>query len=127
MPARPVIVAHNTMEALIGIAGTKEDPMLSLFKNIHKGLEEYKSTPGAVLLDMREEDEYRSGHIPGARNVPLSAIATADLPADLSTPMFLYCLSGNRSGRAETYLKGEGYVNVKNIGGINSYKGEIEK
>ena len=45
MPARPVIVAHNTMEALIGIAGTKEDPMLSLFKNIHKGLEEYKSTP----------------------------------------------------------------------------------
>lgn len=72
-------------------------------------------------------DEYRSGHVPGARNVPLSTMATADLPDDLHTPLFVYCLSGKRSSRAEAYLKNEGYTNVKNIGGINSYKGKIEK
>ena len=34
--------------------------MFSLFKNINKGLEEYRSTSGAILLDVREVDEYRS-------------------------------------------------------------------
>ena len=99
--------------------------MLSLFKNINKGLEEYRSTSGAILLDVREADEYRSGHIPGARNVPLSTIATADLPNDLHTPLFVYCLSGKRSSRAEMFLKNEGYTNVKNIGGINLYKARL--
>ena len=36
-----------------------------LFGNIRKGLEEYRATPGAVLVDVREADEFRAGHIPG--------------------------------------------------------------
>jgi len=43
-----------------------------MFENINKGLEEFKSTPGAVLVDVRELDEFASGHIPGAVNLPLS-------------------------------------------------------
>ena len=95
--------------------------------DINEAINEYKSVPGAVLLDVREADEYRSGHIPGAWNLPLSTIQTATLPEDLSTPLFVYCLSGGRSGRAVNYLKNAGYSYVKNIGGINSYKGIVEK
>ena len=36
--------------------------------NINDAVEEYRNTPGAVLLDVREADEFRSGHIPGAVN-----------------------------------------------------------
>lgn len=43
------------------------------------------------------------------------------------TPLFVHCLSGGRSGRAVSFLKHEGYTNVKNIGGINGYTGKVEQ
>ena len=47
-----------------------------LFKrpNIDQGVAEYKSVPGAVLLDVRTAEEYREGHIPDSKNVSLQAI-----------------------------------------------------
>ena len=97
---------------------------MMLFGNINKGLEEYRATPNALLVDVREADEFASGHIPGAVNAPLSTIAQAKL--DKSKPLFLYCLRGSRSKKAEKILKAAGY-NAKSIGGINGYKGEIER
>ena len=96
-----------------------------MFENINKGLEEFKSTPGAVLVDVREPDEFASGHIPGAVNLPLSGIQNVSFSKD--TGMFIYCLRGSRSMRAVGILKKMGYQNVKSIGGINRYQGEIEK
>ena len=93
--------------------------------NINNAVEECRNTPGAVLLDVREADEFRSGHIPGAINVPLSAIDQVTLPKD--KPLFVYCLRGTGSRRAVGVLKRMGYQNVKNIGGIVSYKGALEK
>jgi len=54
----------------------------------------------AVLVDVREDSEWRAGHIPGAVHLPLSRFAqgTGRLPRDRR--VILYCLSGNRSGRA---------------------------
>lgn len=104
--------------------------IFDLFKtrDINEGVEEYKNTEGAVLIDVREADEFRSGHIPGAKNIPLSTIGNAEsLLPDKEKTLFLYCLSGGRSGQACSYLKGKGYTDVKNIGGIGSYSGEIEK
>ena len=95
-----------------------------LFGNINKGLEEYRATSGAILVDVREADELRSGHIPGAVNVPLSAITSTTLSK--TAPLFLYCLRGSRSKRAAGILKRMGYT-VKSIGGINGYKGEVER
>jgi len=95
-----------------------------LFGNINKGLEEYRATSGAILVDVREADEFRSGHIPGAVNAPLSAIASTTLPK--TALLFLYCLRGSRSKRAAGILKRMGYT-VKSIGGINGYKGTIER
>ena len=94
------------------------------FNKINKGIREYKNTPGAVLIDVREPEEFRSGHIPGAINMPLSGSHNLSFPKD--TPLYLYCLRGSRSLKASVILKGQGYTNVKSIGGITGYKGEME-
>ncbi len=97
---------------------------MMLFGNINKGLSEYRADPGALLVDVREADEFRSGHIPGAVNVPLSSIGSAKLPK--GRRLYVYCLRGTRSRRAVGILKKMGYE-AKSIGGIASYKGEVEK
>ena len=95
-----------------------------LFGNINRGLEECRRTEGALLLDVREADEYAAGHIPGAVNAPLSTIEGAGLPMD--RPLFLYCLRGSRSARAAGILRRRGYRRVRSIGGIRGYKGALE-
>ena len=93
--------------------------------NMNNAVKECRKAPGAVLLDVREADEFRSGHIPGAINVPLSAVSQVALPKDKQ--LFVYCLRGTRSRRAVSRLTRMGYQNVKSIGGITSYKGPLEK
>ena len=95
---------------------------MTLFGNVNKGLEEYHSTSGAILVDVREADEFTAGHIPGAVNAPLSTVNSTTLPKD--KPLFLYCLRGTRSRQAAGILKKMGYT-VKSIGGISRYKGEV--
>ena len=63
-------------------------------------LERFRSTPGAVLLDVRTPEEYAAGHIPGSRNVPLDELHWSELPEDPGTPLFVCCLSGARSRQA---------------------------
>ena len=75
-------------------------------------------------MDVREADEFRSGHIPGAINAPLSVIDRVTLPKD--KPLFIYCLRGTRSRQAVSRLTRMGYQNAKSIGGIASYKGQVE-
>lgn len=104
--------------------------MFGFFKreDINVGVDESKTTSGAMLLDVRTKDEYRNGHVPGSKNIDVGEIEKASsLIGDKATPLFVYCLSGARSGRAVSALKGMGYTNVKNIGGINSYNGPVEK
>ena len=92
--------------------------------NINNAVEEYRNTSSAVLLDVREADEFRSGHIPGAVNIPLSDINTINIPK--TGTLFVYCLRGSRSKRAVNILKRKGY-DARSIGGIVSYKGQIER
>ena len=80
-----------------------------------------------VLVDVREQDEYGSGHVPGAVNYPLSTLDKVALPWDKSSILYVYCLAGTRSSRAVRYLQSQGYSNVMNIGGINGWHGEVEK
>lgn len=103
--------------------------LLDFFRgvNINDGVNQYRDTPGAVLLDVREKDEYNNGHIPESKNLPLSTIKdAAKLIRDYDTPIFVYCLSGARSSQATSYLTRMGYNTVTNIGGIMSYKGELK-
>ncbi|MBR0374131.1 MAG: rhodanese-like domain-containing protein [Mogibacterium sp.] len=94
--------------------------------NINEGLEKFQKTPGAVLLDVREPNEYVQGRIPQSKNLPLDKIdRIGTFVPDKNTPIFTYCLAGTRSSRAVAYLKSQGYTSVTNIGGINRYKGRI--
>lgn len=103
--------------------------LLNIFKSrdINEGVKQFRASGNAVLLDVRTRQEYNSGHIPGSLNIPLQEIgAVAQKISDKTTPIFVHCLSGGRSGRAEQLLGGMGYTNVKNIGGIGRYRGELE-
>lgn len=94
--------------------------------DINAGVAEYKTTDGAVLLDVRTAEEYRDGYIDGSVNVPLDRISSIeDTVKDKSTPLYVHCYSGSRSGQAVAYLKQMGYINAKNIGGISSYRGKV--
>lgn len=77
-----------------------------------------------VLLDVRTPEEYAGGHLPGAVNVPLDQIPSAQLPQ--GRPLYVYCRSGARSGQACQWLKGEGYQ-VENLGGLMGYRGKLER
>ena len=104
--------------------------MFGLFRreDINKGIEEYKATDGAVLLDVRTNAEYRDGHVPGSKNIEVSQInKVSSLVSDPATPLFVLCLSGARSGKAVGALKSMGYTNVRNIGGFSSYNGPVER
>ncbi len=94
--------------------------------DIDQGVDEFRKTSGAVLLDVRTPQEYREGHIPGSINIPLQSLHTAgQLPA--GAPLFVYCHSGARSSQAVRLLAGMGYTNTKNIGGIAAYRGKVER
>lgn len=96
--------------------------------DINQGVIQYQNTPDALLVDVRERDEYAQGRIPGSKNVPLSALQTiAEVCGDKDAPLFVYCLSGARSRQATAQLQSMGYTNVINIGGINRYRGEVER
>lgn len=106
--------------------------MMSLFglftkTDINTGIEQFHNTPHGVLLDVRTRQEYADGHIPGSLNIPLDRIDSAlEAIPNRETPVFVYCLSGGRSGQAVAYLKKMGYTDVVNIGGISSYRGKRE-
>ena len=96
-----------------------------LLGDINKGLRECQSTPGSILVDVRERTEFASGHIAGAVNEPLSMLQKTALPKN--APIFLYCLRGSRSRKAAGILKKMGYTKVKSIGRIDGYKGELAR
>ena len=81
---------------------------------------------GVAVVDVREAEELASGHIPGAKHVPRSYLESRIEGAvpDRSTPVILYCASGNRSAyAARTLSQDMGYENVRSMkGGITLWK-----
>lgn len=80
---------------------------------------------GAILLDVRSEDEYDDGHIDGAYLLPVEDISedkASDVIENKDTPVIVYCKSGNRSSQALELLKGLGYNNVYDFGSINNWE-----
>ena len=90
---------------------------------------EMMDTQEVVILDVREQHEYDSGHIPGAVLLPVGTI-TEDTAAavidELDTVVLVYCRSGNRSKTASQALTDLGYTNVYEFGGINDWPYEVE-
>ena len=82
--------------------------------------------PNTYLVDVRTEEEYNSGAIPSAINIPFDVIA-GNLPTeDRTARIIVYCRSGNRSGIASDTLEDLGFTNVLDFGGVNNWKGKQE-
>ena len=82
-----------------------------------------------IILDVREQDEYDSGHIPGAVLLPVGSIdetTAAQVIPEKDSTVLVYCRSGNRSKTASTVLADLGYTNIYEFGGINTWPYEIE-
>lgn len=92
------------------------------------GVKECRETPGAFLLDVRSPGEYRTGHIPGSINVPLKSIhEVGKIVKNRDALVCVYCQTGVRAANAATSLRGKGYTNVKNLGGMKKYRGKVER
>lgn len=83
---------------------------------------------GYIILDVRTQEEFDTGHIPGAVLIPNTEIAQRaelELP-DKNQMLLIYCRSGNRSKQASEILVQLGYTNIKEFGGIIDWPYEIE-
>ena len=86
------------------------------------------NTTGYVVLDVRTAQEYNTGHIVNAINIPNEVIyeQVESMLTDKEQVILVYCRSGRRSKEAASKLVELGYVNVLEFGGIIDWKYEIE-
>lgn len=92
-----------------------------------KAMEMMKADDGHVIVDVRRQDEYDSGHIPDAILIPNESIDTEqpkELP-NLDQIILVYCRSGRRSIEAAQKLADMGYTHIYEFGGIIDWTGEV--
>jgi rhodanese-related sulfurtransferase len=77
---------------------------------------------GATLLDVRENNEWKSGHAPGAIHVPLGDIDKAPRRIKQGRPVVVMCASGMRSRTAAKHLRGLGYDATSLSGGMAAWQ-----
>ena len=113
---------------LTGCGGTAEE---NTYQQITQ--EEAKNmmdTQEAIVLDVREQDEFDAGHIPGAVLLPVGTITkdtAATVIPELDSVVLVYCRSGNRSKKASQALVELGYTGIYEFGGINTWPYEVEQ
>ena len=84
-----------------------------------------QSDKNAVIVDVREKDEWNTGHIAGAIHIPLSEISNrvTELTKYQNQPVITQCRSGVRSAKAADILAKSGFTNVHNMdGGLNAWQ-----
>lgn len=84
---------------------------------------------GHVIVDVRRQDEYDAGHIPGAILIPNESIGCDSPEAlpDYNQIILIYCRTGNRSKQAAEKLAAMGYTNIYEFGGIVDWTGDVVK
>jgi len=82
-----------------------------------------KSPVPFIFIDVRTPEEYRAGHIEGAKLIPLQQLEERLAEVPKERRVYVYCRSGKRSTAAANILVKAGYTNVENIqGGITSWR-----
>ena len=114
---------------LILITGCSKDDSMRLesisMKQVYDISENIEKYPDYVIVDVRSVEEYRSGHIKNAVNVPLPNIKEIDIPKDKK--VIVYCRSGSRSLTSAGELHKLGYKYIYNMGGILDWEYELVK
>ena len=92
-------------------------------KNIDVGEARGRVARGALLVDVRTPQEFQTGHVPGARNIPHTDVESrlAEFGGDKKHEIVLYCGSGRRAGLAQQLLQANGYTNVFNAGAYSAW------
>lgn len=80
------------------------------------------ASDGADLLDVRDDQEWRAGHAPQARHLPLPLLPTASTPAWRSRPVLVLCRSGNRAASATSLLRRRGVEAFAVSGGMAAWR-----
>jgi phage shock protein E len=82
-----------------------------------------------VVIDVRTPQEFQSGHIEGALNIPHDTIGQdiSKVKVNKDDHVILYCRSGRRSGLALGTLKGLGFSNAENYGGFEEAQKRLQK
>lgn len=87
-----------------------------------------ETAPEAMLIDVREPNEFKSGAIPGALNIPLSQLGQRIDEIPKERELLLYCRSGMRSKTAARMLGRGGYSHISHLrGGISVWSGRISR
>ena len=76
---------------------------------------------GAWLLDVREDDEWTAGHVPGATHIPLGQLGARATEVPRDTTIYVICRSGARSARAAFALTGSGWDAINVSGGMQDW------
>lgn len=76
-----------------------------------------------IIIDVRTKEEYDSGHIPNAINIPYDEIEKVNY--DKSKTIAVYCQTGKRSSNAALQLEKMGYNKIYDFGGISNYQGKL--
>ena len=110
-----VVMLVSLAGALVGCFGPKGGKM--------------KLPDNAVLLDVRQANEFDDGHIDGAVLVPHDTIAEkiGTVVPDKNTSVYVYCRSGRRSALAVEAMKKLGYTNLTDLGGMDEAKNRLRK
>ncbi len=104
-------------------AGKKIETM-----NVDQAKEWFIGNKGSefIILDVRQPEEYRSGHLPGAVFIPLPDLINKVGELDHAKPIIAYCRSGNRSRAAAAFLLSYGFSKVYSMdGGITAWNGQV--
>ena len=82
---------------------------------------------GGVIIDVRSETEFYSGHIENSLNIPLGDLPSKlDYLKDKDQAIITCCASGMRSAAAQKLLSAKGYTNVVNGGGWSNLEGKLK-
>lgn len=77
---------------------------------------------GAPVIDVRTDDEFRGGHVPGAKNIPVHLLPLRlDEVGPRERPVVLYCRSGARSAQAAELLRRSGFLEVLDVGPMSAF------
>lgn len=93
------------------------------YKNINfeEAWDILNSDPSSVILDVREDFEYATGHAINAVLFPIDDInekSAAEILPDKNSAILIYCRTGGRSQEAAEYLSSIGYTNIYDIGSL---------
>ena len=130
-----ILIATIAIIAYKYISSRKEESdMLFTNKFMYKNITddeakaELDKDKSIIVLDVRTQEEYNEGHIPNSILIPVNELenrALTELP-DKKAKIFVYCRTGMRATSACGILTGLGYENIYNLGGIISWKYDIE-